>query len=43
MNKQLFNQLKEMNLKSDDTILIHSSLKSIGIDGTEIIDTLKMV
>jgi len=41
MNEQLFNQLKEMDFKSSDTILIHSSLKSIGIDGTEIIDTLK--
>lgn len=36
----LINNLKEMNLKKDDTIFIHSSLKSINYDADVILDSL---
>ncbi len=36
----LTNDLKKMNLNSTDTVLIHSSCKSIGYDAEDILDTL---
>lgn len=41
MENKLFKQLKDMNLKSDDVVLIHSSLKKINMDADLVINTLK--
>ena len=40
MTNNLINDLKNMNLKGDEVILVHSSCKAIGYDANLIIDSL---
>ena len=40
MINNLINDLKNMNLKGDEVILVHSSCKAIGYDANLIIDSL---
>lgn len=39
MKKKFFTQLKQMNLKSTDKLLMHASMKAIGGDANTVIDT----